>query len=135
MASRLNPYLNFQDDAREAMEFYRDVFGGELTINTFGETMGPDAPNPDQVMHSHLETPAGFTLMAADTGEGRPIGNMNIVVSGGEAEELRGYWHKLAEGGSVAMALEKQVWGDEFGEVVDRFGVPWAFNIDLSREA
>jgi PhnB protein len=132
--ARLNPYLNFHGTAREAMEFYRDVFGGELVVNTYGEFGHPDEAQADKVMHSQLETPDGFVLMAADLpdeGSGGVTG-MNVVVSGDEAERLRGYWERLAEGAEVRMPLEKQVWGDEYGDLVDRFGTPWGFNIGSS---
>ena len=70
MASRLNPYLRFDGTARQAMEFYKDVFGGTLTVNTFGEYGAPDPGSADKIMHALLETPSGFTLMAADTPPG-----------------------------------------------------------------
>lgn len=131
MASRLNPYISFADEARAAMEFYKDVFGGTLTISTFGEFGDKDAPGADGVMHALLETPSGFTLMASDTPQGmsRTVGD-NITISlSGDDEDLRGYWDKLAEGGTVSMPLEKQMWGDEFGMLQDRFGVNWMVNI------
>ena len=132
MASRLNPYIAFDGNAREAMEFYRGVFGGDLTVSTFGEFGDPDAPGADQVMHAQLETPAGFTLMASDMPPGMPYAapNGTVTVSlSGDDEVLRGYWEKLAEGGTVAMPLEKQMWGDEFGVCTDRYGTPWMVNI------
>ena len=70
MASRLNPYISFDGDARQAMEFYKGVFGGDLTLNTFGEFGAPDSPDADKVMHSQLETASGFTLMGSDTPAG-----------------------------------------------------------------
>ena len=132
MASRLNPYIGFKDNTREAMEFYKDVFGGELTMNTFGEYGAPGTPEADKIMHAQLETGAGFTLMASDTPPGmehNPGDNITISLSGDDADELRGYWSKLSDGGTVTMALEKQMWGDEFGMCVDRFGIPWMVNI------
>jgi len=66
VASRLNPYLNFADNARQAMEFYKGVFGGNLTFNTYGEYGAPDAPEADKIMHGMLETDKGLTLMGAD---------------------------------------------------------------------
>ena len=132
MASTLNPYLSFRDDAREAMEFYRDVFGGELTINTFGEYGDTDPATVDGTMHAQLEAANGFTLMASDGPPGTEVkvgDNISISLSGDDAGELRGYWDKLSNGGTVTMPLEKQMWGDEFGMCVDRFGLSWMVNI------
>ena len=135
MASRLNPYLSFDGNAREAMDTYKDVFGGELSVNTFGDFgAAQDESHKDKVMHSQLETPSGFTLMASDTPPGtdqpyQPGNNFAVSLSGDDEGELRGYWDKLADGGNVTLALEKQMWGDVFGMVVDRFGVLWMVNI------
>ena len=136
MTSRLNPYISFAGTAREAMEFYRGVFGGDLTVNTFGEYGGADPAIADKVMHSQLETRAGFTLMAGDTPPGldRKEGNtMAVSLSGDDAADLRGYWEKLSDGGTVSVPLEKQMWGDEFGACTDRFGVDWMVNIGQPR--
>ena len=132
MTSRLNPYISFSDNARQAMEFYRDVFGGELTLNTFGEMGGAAPGDENKVMHAHLETPAGFTLMASDTPPGMPRSegsSISVSLSGDDADDLRGWFTKLSDGGSVTMPLEKQVWGDEFGMCTDRFGIQWMVNI------
>jgi len=67
VASRLNPYISFTGDARQAMEFYRRVFGGTLTLSTFGEFGAPDSGYADKIMHGMLETDSGFTLMGAAT--------------------------------------------------------------------
>ena len=131
MASRLNPYISFKDNARAAMEFYQSVFGGELTVSTFGE-FGQPGPGADNVMHAQLETPSGFTLMASDIPEGMPHesgSTITVSLSGDDSDELRGYWEKLSAGGTVSMPLEKQVWGDEFGMCTDQFGVDWLVNI------
>ncbi len=132
MASRLNPYISFGGDARQAMEFYESVFGGTLTLNTFGEFGAQDAPEADKIMHGQLETEGGLTLMGADTPPGtehNPGNNIAVSLSGEDDEELRGYWAKLADGGSVSVPLEKQMWGDEFGMCVDQYGVGWMVNI------
>ena len=131
MASRLNPYLSFRDNAREAMEFYKSVFGGTLEVNTFGE-YGTEGADADKLMHAQLETDAGYTLMGADTPEGMPYNpgdNITVSLSGDDAESLRGYWEKLSDGGTVGVPLEKQMWGDEFGQCTDKFGIPWMVNI------
>jgi PhnB protein len=132
VTTRLNPYISFTGNAREAMESYKDIFGGDLRINTFGEFGNPDAALADKIMHAMLETPSGYTLMASDTPPGMDITvgtNITISLSGEDGDELRGYWDRLTEGGTVTVALEKQMWGDEFGACVDRFGIPWMVNI------
>lgn len=129
--TRLNPYISFSDNARQALEFYESVFGGQLTLSTFGAFGSPGAAE-DGIMHGQLETPDGFTLMAADTPPGmeyHPGTNMAVSLSGDDADKLRGWWEKLADGGSVSVPLERQMWGDEFGMCTDRFGVPWMVNI------
>ena len=132
MASRLNPYLNFNGNARQALEFYRGVFGGTLTLSTFGELGTADGADADKIMHGQLETDAGYTIMAADVPsymEFKPIEGCSVSLSGDDADPLRGYWEKLSASGSTMMPLQKQVWGDEFGMCVDGFGVPWLVNI------
>jgi len=132
MATRLNPYISFADNAREAMTFYQQVLGGELTLSTFGEYGAPDPAVADGVMHSMLETPDGMTLMASDTPPGadpRSGNNITISLSGDDADLLRARFHALAEGGTVDVPLEKQMWGDEFGSLTDRFGIGWLVNI------
>ncbi len=132
MVSRLNPYISFSGNARQAMEFYQHVFGGDLTLSTFGEFGAEDAPGADEIMHGMLETDSGFTLMGADTPPGmehNPGNNIAVSLSGDDAEELRGYWEKLSDGGATLVPLEKQMWGDEFGMCIDQFGIAWMVNI------
>ncbi|MCQ6553691.1 VOC family protein [Streptomyces sp. C10-9-1] len=133
MATRLNPYLSFDGDAKQAMEFYRDVFGGDLTTHTYGEYGADrDGAHADRIMHALLETHAGFTLMGADTRPGMehaPGNAYAVSVSGDDDAELRGYWEKLSSGSTVEVPLEKQMWGDVFGMCRDRFGVSWMVNI------
>jgi PhnB protein len=133
VASVLNPYISFQNNAaRQAMEFYKDVFGGTLNLNTFGEYGDPNAPGADGIMHGQLETDNGFTLMGADTPPGMEINpgdNITISLSGDDEQELRGYWDKLSQGGTVTIPLEKQMWGDLFGQCTDQFGIQWMVNI------
>ena len=132
MASRLNPYISFGGNARQAMEFYQQVFGGTLTLNTFGEFGAQDSPDADKIMHGLIETHGGLALMGADTPEGMehsPGNNVAVSLSGSDTDELRGYWAALSGGGAVSVPLEKQMWGDEFGMCVDQFGVHWMVNI------
>ena len=133
MASTLNPYLHFRDDARAAMEFYQSILGGDLTVTTFGELGADSGPDADLVMHAQLRTPHGFTLMGSDTPSqmewSAPRG-FRISISGDDAEDIRRWFSALGEGGEVTMPLEKQVWGDEFGMLTDRYGVEWMLDIE-----
>ncbi|HEX9774375.1 MAG TPA: VOC family protein [Actinomycetota bacterium] len=132
MASLLNPYITFPGNAKEAMEFYQAVFGGELAVNTFGEYGEQDPAVAGRIMHARLDTDRGFTLMASDSPPGMEIqagNNIAVSLSGEDADDLGGYWEKLSAGGDVQMPLEKQVWGDTFGMCTDRFGISWMVNI------
>lgn len=135
MSSGVNPCIVFNGNARRAMEFYREVFGGELEVGTVADFGSPEAPNADDVMHARLDTPSGYTLMGWDFPEDRPghppyrQGNNVAVFVGGDDYELRGYFEKLSVGGTVTLPLEEQAWGDEAGSLVDQFGISWMFNI------
>jgi PhnB protein len=133
MKSRLNPYLGFRDNAREAMSFYHSIFGGKLTMSTFAELQASeDLSEKDKIMHSQLESEEDFVLMASDTPNSMdyaPGSNCSVSLSGDNEGELRGYWDKLVEGGTVALPLERAPWGDSFGMCLDKFGVSWLVNI------
>jgi PhnB protein len=133
----LNPYLNFRGNAREAMEFYREVFGGKLNVSTFADFGASTDPSEARwVMHSDLEGPDGIRFMAADVPhhmEFDPGNNFSMSLSGENEAELRGYFEKLSDGGSVLMPLEKAAWGDTFGMCMDKFGVRWLVNVAAPR--
>jgi PhnB protein len=131
VATRLNPYLRFDGSARQAMEFYHSIFGGELKVNTFGEFGMQDSPQADQIMHAQLETEAGYTIMASDTPPGMPYhpGDTMTVSLSGDEEVLRTYFEQLADGGKIGTPLEKQMWGDEYGDLVDKYGISWMVNL------
>jgi PhnB protein len=137
MQTRLNPYLGFSDNARQAMEFYQSVFGGQLDIQTFGENHASQDPSEDnKVMHAQLMTDNGIVFMAADTPNGmeRTVGtNFSMSLSGDNEEELRGYYDRLSAGGTVTMPLEKASWGDTFGMFTDKFGIQWMVNISAKK--
>jgi PhnB protein len=128
----LNPYLSFRDDAREAMEFYRSVFGGTLELSTFGEMQASDDPGEkDKIMHGMLRTDAGLVLMGADTPNSMgftPAAGISVSLSGDDEAALRGYWEALSASGSVTVPFERAPWGDWFGMCVDRFGTSWLVN-------
>ena len=139
MQTKLNPYLNFKNNAREAMEFYKSIFGGKLDISTFKDFHAAKAPGEEElVMHSSLEAANGISFFASDTPahmEERPISGFSMSLTGDDEDELRGYFDKLADGGNITMPLEKAVWGDTFGMCVDKFGVSWLVNIAAPKTA
>ncbi len=133
MKTSLNPYLHFKDNTRQAMEFYKSIFGGELRMNTFEEYHASDDPSEaKKIMHAELNTGNGIVFMAADTPnrmEFHTGANINMSLSGEDEKELKGYFQKLSAGGQVSMPLKKEVWGDTFGMCTDRFGIDWMVNI------
>jgi PhnB protein len=133
---RLNPYLQFSNNAAEALEFYKGVLGGDVVISRFKE-YGTEGADGDLVMHGQLETDAGFTIMAADTPSfmsGRANeSNITVSLSGDDSDTLRRYWQGLSDGANDTTPLEKQMWGDEFGQLTDKYGVGWLVNISGSQ--
>lgn len=133
MKSRIDPYFSFKDNAREAMAFYKSIFGGKLVIQTFKEFhASPDPAEDNKIMHAMLEAENGISFMAADTPnsmEFHPGMNGSVALSGDNEAELKSYFQKLSAGGKVAMPLEKAPWGDQFGMCIDKFGINWMVNI------
>jgi PhnB protein len=133
MKTLLNPYLEFKDNARQAMEFYQTVFGGELRMNTFKEYHASEDPSEDnKIMHAMLEAENGITFMAADTPnrmEHHPGTNFSVSLSGDNHAELSAYYQKLSVGGTINQPLEQAPWGDTFGMLTDKFGIKWMVNI------
>ncbi len=138
MATKLNPYLGFKDNALQAMEFYKSVFGGKLDVSTFKEFHASKDPSEDNlVMHSVLDAGDNLTFMASDTPkrmEYKPGTTMSLSLSGEDDAELSGYFQKLADGGTVTMPLEKAIWGDKFGMCIDKFGVQWLVNVTAPKK-
>jgi PhnB protein len=132
MSINLNPYISFKGEAKEAMEFYRSVLGGELTSSTFDEFHMPVGEGEGSlIMHSQLVAPGGLVLMASDTPssmEYTPGSVVTIALSGDDIDQLRGYFDGLAEGGTVTLPFEQAPWGDHYGQLVDRYGIAWMVN-------
>lgn len=132
----LNPYLSFKDNAREALEFYRSVFGGELVISTFGEFPGMVEPaENDLVMHGQLTGEDGLTLMGSDTPahmDFAPPSNIALSISGDDEATLERYWNALAEGGTVTMPFDTPPWGGRFGMLVDKYGFSWMVAVNAA---
>lgn len=136
MKTALVPYLNFDGNTADAMKFYQSVLGGELSIQTFGETF-PETPEgmKERTMHARLES-GDLTIMASDTHPEYSAphvagNNINMSIIGSDLEKLTEYFNKLAEGGKIGMPLEKQFWGDVYGALEDKFGIHWMVNISV----
>lgn len=134
MSTKLNVYLHFRDETREAMHFYKSVFGGVLELSTFGDFGMPvDADEEHKVMHAMLETDNGMEFMASDTPNNmqyNPISGVSLALFGSldDELELRDFWRKLSKDGKIVQPLELAPWGDHYGELVDKFGVSWLFD-------
>ncbi len=134
----LNPYIFFDGQAEEAMEFYKKVFGGELTIQKMSEVpeearQAAINPDPNRVMHASLD--GGMVkLMASDSAKAsQKAAKIELSLNGSNAVMLREVYKALSEGGEATMPLAKQFWGDEFGMLTDKFGVDWMVNIEGSK--
>jgi PhnB protein len=132
----LNPYLFFNGNAREAMEFYKGIFGGELNISNF-EDFNSDMPGMEEmkgkVMHAMLD--GEVKLMASDSRQASDkMAKVELSISGDDEAKLKGYFEKLSAGGTVKMPLEKQAWGDLYGQLQDKYGVYWMINISQPKQ-
>jgi PhnB protein len=134
----VNPYLAFNGNAREAIEFYHDVIGGELNIQTFGEAPMDSSPElENNIMHAHLQNGA-LEIMASDSMPGQDVqfgDSVNVSIVGPDEGELKRWFEGLSAGGTVTMPLEKQFWGDTFGMFTDKFGINWMVNVLAAEHA
>lgn len=137
MPAALHPYLNFAGNSREAFEFYGRALGAIPQFSTFGESgaVPADHPAADQIMHGSLEVTDLIRLYVSDVVEGMSPGglvagnNVTLSLMGDDETLLRSAFERLSEGGTIAMPLEKQMWGDVYGSFTDRFGIIWQVNI------
>lgn len=128
----LDPYLFFNGNCREAMEFYKAIFGGEVTILTFNDMPG-DIPDKeamkDMVMHAFLDA-GDVRLMASDSQKAsEKAAKIELSLSGEDEQKLREYFDKLSAGGKVRSDLKTEMWGDTFGMLTDKYSIDWMVNI------
>lgn len=133
----LVPYLFFNGNCREALDFYKQCFGGELVVMTFA-----DAPkgnecrgaNPDGVMHGMLSA-GKLSLMASDNPMGAPVPGDQVCLSitCETLKEIERLFGMLSADGKVLQALHDAFWGDRFGMVVDKFGMHWMLTCTLKK--
>ncbi|MFW5418218.1 VOC family protein [Nocardiopsis sp. CNT-189] len=127
-------HANFRGNAREALEFYRSVFGGEMAAITYRDAgSATDPAEADQVMWGQVASGAGFRLMAYDVPAHTPWDRGEnayfVSVRGESAEEIAGYWEGLSEGAAVVRPLEASPWAPLYGMLTDRFGVTWVLDV------
>lgn len=137
--TQINAYVGFNGRCREAMNFYKDCLGGDLTIQTVAETPAAHqcpASMQDNVMHSALAKD-GLLLMATDMvdRDGFTVGNnIALALNCSSEEEINTFFEKLAEGGRVNEPLKTQFWGGIFGVITDKFGIKWMFNYEKKQQ-
>jgi PhnB protein len=126
---QLSPYINFQGRAREAMEFYQSVLGGNLDLETVDEQGATRPAGPgDRIMYSRLDA-EGMTIIGVD-GYPPTVGdNIAIALRGTDKDRLYRVFSGLAEGGTIKMPLTTQSWGDDVGYLMDKFGISWVVDI------
>jgi PhnB protein len=133
--TQINTYIGFNGKCKEAMTFYRSCLGGELFIQTVGETpMQHQCPDgmQDHVMHSMLEKD-GLILMGTDMvgKQGyQPGNNIALSLNCSSELEIKTFFSKLSEDGEVIEPLTDMFWGATFGALTDKFGISWMFNYD-----
>ena len=136
MSVEVTPYIFFKGNCREAMEFYKNVLGGELTIQTYSDVnVSVDGNKPDDIMHAMLEGGVA-KLMASDTALASPEAKkISISLSGDEEALLTKVFEGLSQDVEVRSPLKKEFWGDTFGSVTDKFGIEWMVNITAPKTA
>lgn len=132
MQIALSPYLNFNGQAKGAMEFYQSVLGGELSMQTYEQSGQTSKPQEnDLIMHAELKNDF-LSFMASDGNAEHVVhfgDNIHMSLMGDDETKLTEIFNKLSEGGQVDMPLKKEFWGDTFGMFTDKFGVHWMVNI------
>jgi len=133
------PYINLSGNAEEALNFYKDVFGGTVEIMRWKD-MPPNPHMPvdetwkEKVMHGSLNISDDLMVYAADSlqdGDGSVGNNVIIHIEFDSEEELRKAFEILSAGGKVNMPVDKMFWGAVYGDLVDKFGVGWGFHHQL----
>lgn len=137
MSVTTTTHLNFRGDAREALEFYQSVFGGDLTVISYADMgNGDDPATADHVVWGQVAAPNGFRIMAYDVYPflewDRGKDPFFVSVRGDDEAELKRLWAGLAEGATVRQDLEPSQWAPLYGQLTDRFGVTWVLDIAAS---
>jgi PhnB protein len=137
MASDLSAYIHFDGRTREAMEFYKSVFGGDLSLERYGDYGISSAADADKILYGVLHSPDGFVLRATDlsrTGDAPQNGNRwALCLNGDDQELLTRSWAGLSVGATVVKPLTRAAWGDRNGVLIDRYDITWIVNLGASK--
>jgi len=139
MSLQTTTHLNFRGEAREALEFYQSVFGGDLVTVTYAEASAVQDPGEaEQIMWGQVAAPNGFRVMAYDVPAGRAWNRGEapffVSVRTDDAAELEPYWARLVEGSVVVVDLGPAPWAPLYGMLTDRFGVTWVLDVAVPYE-
>lgn len=123
-------HINFRGQAREALEFYHSVFGGDILLAPYGDVeAGQDADQAEQIAWGQVQAPNGFHVMAYDVQNSFDYGPGTIPfylsLNSTDADEITTYWKELAEGATVLQDLGPSAFSPLYGKLTDRFGVTW----------
>lgn len=136
--AQINPYLGFGGNCREAMNFYKECFGGDLTMRTFEDSpMDMPSDQRENIMHASLIND-DMILMGSDgmQQETMDTGNrVTLSVNCDTAEEIERLFNKFSEGGNVTMPLQDTFWGARFGMLTDKYGIKWMFNCEKKQQS
>jgi PhnB protein len=135
--AQINPYLTFDSNCREAMEFYKQCFGGELFFQTFADApMESTEETKNRIMHARLQN-GDLMLMASDSMPGHPVTpgtNVTLSIHPTSDEETTMFFSALSEDGKITMPLQDTFWGARFGMLTDKFGFNWMINFEKEKK-
>lgn len=131
------PYLFFDGNCREAMNFYKQCFGGTLDLITYADAPPQKAPahsEKDKIMHSSLRK-GDFSIMASDNPKSTPVvgDNIHLSIDCQTIPEVQALFKAMSQGGTITMPLADTFWGSHFGMLIDKFGIYWMFNVELKK--
>lgn len=140
MSITTTTHINLRGDARAALELYRDVFGGELTVVTYGDAHSAQDPaEADHVMWGQVVSPDGFHVMAYDVPAAQPWSPGEnpyfVSVRGASADEISGLWERLSARSTVVVPLAPAGWAPLYGMLRDPFGVVWVLDVAVAYDA
>lgn len=127
-------HLNFRGTAREALQFYQSVFGGDLQLVTYEQVGQTDVASPGDVIWGQVSSARGFAVMAFDVPADKPwdpgVNAFYLSVRSASTEEIRGCWDQLVVGGEIIQPLAPSMWAPLYGMTKDRFGITWVLDVE-----